>query len=806
MCPSRGLQIPYRFIGCLLIYFPLLEALVIPNFDKVSACGFVGSSYVELFNPCAPSEWEPLLTDTSSTMTKATNVTAVVALPATGNSLGCSPHTAGFFKGLIALIGRGTCTFVQKVLLAQQAGAAAVLLYDNVATTTIGLVSVSVSPPTQIPSIPAYLISRGQGTSMANNINMGATTRVFCSWRPIQVWFDAPAGTNLANDSLAITNRGDQTMYWQVRTRRFFALSDNLYTAALVSAPAAFSQGGAPGSTSSVAVTMFDGTSIVDDKAVSVRSPILLSHFLKPYSRFQVSSNGLLVFDPSFIAGSDASGVIGSTSAPNGFIAGLWDNLVCRYCKITAAQASGLDGVAVLAVRYEGLSFYKAGAIDSAGDGPITFEVWMYGDGRILLRMESFPNSITSRTSLKVGIEDTISSGAVLNVAVVNGTATTLSLPWTSGPFALALTPWFMPRSNFNASVAPLGSQTVNFTFSFAPVFSRSGWLQMYSSNVAFDTSATAKLQSVRFSQLSYRIFWSVSAWDGDLHTGSCAVNQTRSRTRTCIASDGSTFDDSVCINGKNQSCADTVTGWLDAWNTTCEDEMAWLSTPAGSGVAGKVETAVVGFCKKESLPKTSAQEVSHDVTATTSEFDSMTSGLKAEFSSPLGTGCNSSSSGIHLDKDGVLGDGQWYEDLDPYLAAMVDLRRELDEVLAFASRKMSVMVARYPGGGTHYARHFDSLPEHEEPRRRLTAVFYLNPDWLTEHGGCLRAYIPASIASLVPEAIELKSGLLSSGESEWAVDIEPRLDRLVLFASEWLEHEVLPSNAERHALTTFFY
>lgn len=235
-------------------------------------------------------------------------------------------------------------------------------------------------------------------------------------------------------------------------------------------------------------------------------------------------------------------------------------------------------------------------------------------------------------------------------------------------------------------------------------------------------------------------------------------------------------------------------------------DEMAWLSTPAGSGVAGKVETAVVGFCKKESLPKTSAQEVSHDVTSTTSEFDSMTSCLKADFSSISGTGRNSSSSAIQLDKDGVLGDGQWYEDLDPYLAAMVDFRRELDEVLAFASRKMSVMVARYPGGGTHYARHFDSLPEHEEPRRRLTAVFYLNPDWLTEHGGCLRAYIPASIASLVPGTIELKSGLLSSGESEWAVDIEPRLDRLVLFASDWLEHEVLPSNAERYALTTFFY
>ncbi|CAE8667520.1 unnamed protein product, partial [Polarella glacialis] len=80
-----------------------------------------------------------------------------------------------------------------------------------------------------------------------------------------------------------------------------------------------------------------------------------------------------------------------------------------------------------------------------------------------------------------------------------------------------------------------------------------------------------------------------------------------------------------------------------------------------------------------------------------------------------------------------------WYEDMDVLLTKFVELRTELDEVLGFASKRMSVMVAKYPGQGAHYARHRDALPEHESPRRRLTGVYYLNSSWLPEYGGCFR-------------------------------------------------------------------
>ena len=64
-----------------------------------------------------------------------------------------------------------------------------------------------------------------------------------------------------------------------------------------------------------------------------------------------------------------------------------------------------------------------------------------------------------------------------------------------------------------------------------------------------------------------------------------------------------------------------------------------------------------------------------------------------------------------------------------------------------------------------------------------MTAIYYANPDWRPEHGGQLRLY-------------------LDSGPQE----VEPTLDRLVVFLSEQLDHEVLPAHAPRLALTAWFY
>lgn len=96
---------------------------------------------------------------------------------------------------------------------------------------------------------------------------------------------------------------------------------------------------------------------------------------------------------------------------------------------------------------------------------------------------------------------------------------------------------------------------------------------------------------------------------------------------------------------------------------------------------------------------------------------------------------------------------------------------------------RFDLQLACYLGGGAHYARHRDAFPG--KSNRRLTAIWYANAGWRPEHGGVLR---------LFPE------------DTGAPVDVAPVLDRLVVFLSERLEHEVMPVHATRLALTAWFY
>ncbi|KAG2445831.1 hypothetical protein HXX76_000435 [Chlamydomonas incerta] len=81
-------------------------------------------------------------------------------------------------------------------------------------------------------------------------------------------------------------------------------------------------------------------------------------------------------------------------------------------------------------------------------------------------------------------------------------------------------------------------------------------------------------------------------------------------------------------------------------------------------------------------------------------------------------------------------------------------------------------------GGGGCFPIHYDS--DEQLDGRRVTAIFYLNPDWKEADGGQLRLY-PFPAAPL---------------------DIAPREDRLVLFASTRMAHRVLPATAPRCCFT----
>ena len=105
-------------------------------------------------------------------------------------------------------------------------------------------------------------------------------------------------------------------------------------------------------------------------------------------------------------------------------------------------------------------------------------------------------------------------------------------------------------------------------------------------------------------------------------------------------------------------------------------------------------------------------------------------------------------------------------------------LMHELNEAAWLGLRTFDLQLARY-APGAHYARHRDAFPGQDN--RRITAIVYLNPLWVPEHGGQLLLHV------------------------EPPFELEPTLDRLVVFRSELVEHEVLPARADRWALTAWY-
>jgi SM-20-related protein len=103
-------------------------------------------------------------------------------------------------------------------------------------------------------------------------------------------------------------------------------------------------------------------------------------------------------------------------------------------------------------------------------------------------------------------------------------------------------------------------------------------------------------------------------------------------------------------------------------------------------------------------------------------------------------------------------------------------LRMALNRELMLAMVECESHYALYRPG-TAYARHLDRLRDNDA--RVISAVFYLNHDWLQSEGGALRLY-------------------LADGSSR---DIYPHAGTLLLFLSAQFEHEVLPATRERMSI-----
>ena len=116
------------------------------------------------------------------------------------------------------------------------------------------------------------------------------------------------------------------------------------------------------------------------------------------------------------------------------------------------------------------------------------------------------------------------------------------------------------------------------------------------------------------------------------------------------------------------------------------------------------------------------------------------------------------------------------------FLVLAERLRLALNRRLFLALFEFEAHVALYPPGA-FYRRHFDSF--RGAANRMVSLVVYLNRDWADSDGGELVLYRPES--------------------GEEMARIVPRAGTLVLFMSEEIEHEVLPTHRDRASIAGWF-
>ncbi|KAF2068107.1 hypothetical protein CYY_010567 [Polysphondylium violaceum] len=127
------------------------------------------------------------------------------------------------------------------------------------------------------------------------------------------------------------------------------------------------------------------------------------------------------------------------------------------------------------------------------------------------------------------------------------------------------------------------------------------------------------------------------------------------------------------------------------------------------------------------------------------------------------------------------------------------DIKNELDLVVpSFKVQKSQTQLAVYPSGGK-YVKHRDSFFSNDQlNQRRITMIYYSNLNWTKGDGGELRLYTYNK---------NRKDLNANDKEQDHYIDIDPKADRLLIFLSPFMEHEVLECIKEpRVAITTWIY
>lgn len=116
---------------------------------------------------------------------------------------------------------------------------------------------------------------------------------------------------------------------------------------------------------------------------------------------------------------------------------------------------------------------------------------------------------------------------------------------------------------------------------------------------------------------------------------------------------------------------------------------------------------------------------------------------------------------------------------IQQFLVHIDNLREQLNHEAFLGLRGFECHAARYQPGA-FYKMHRDAFAEGGS--RVISCVYFLNPAWTAQDAGELHVLTPESQR------------------------IEPLLDRLVLFRSADILHEVLPTRSDRYTLTGWMY
>jgi uncharacterized protein YjdB len=131
------------------------------------------------------------------------------------DTIGCTSFSSGYFSGKVALIWRGTCEFGYKALQAQNAGASAVIIVNNIPGNPSAM-----GPGTYGASItiPVFMITQANGAAISNRLSAGETVLVSVTTASGGTWSSTNTAKATVNSVGVVTgvDTGDATINYTV--------------------------------------------------------------------------------------------------------------------------------------------------------------------------------------------------------------------------------------------------------------------------------------------------------------------------------------------------------------------------------------------------------------------------------------------------------------------------------------------------------------------------------------------------------------------------------------------------------------